>query len=238
MKQSLLFQPGKRSRDDSTTTAGHGASEKPLIPLAARLRPDHVSDFVGQAHVLPTLTHMLNTQVPLVSIIVFGKREKKRTVFLSQSFGSGPAGCGKTSIMKLIARARANEYLFKSCSAVTTGAPELRKMMDEAERAKVVLKKQTALFCDEIHRLTKPQQDVLLQSVEEGAIILLGATTENPSFVLSTALLSRCRVFQFEALDHASVATLLRRAQEKDENLQIVSSEVIESIAACADGLF
>jgi putative ATPase len=113
---------------------------------------------------------------------------------------------------------------------------QLRKLLEEADRNRSVFKKQTALFVDEIHRLTKPQQDVLLPFVEDGACILLGATTENPSFCLQTAILSRCKVMQFSALGDDSVLGLLERAQAREENLRNVSHEVLRSIALAADG--
>ncbi len=223
MKQALLFQqPQKRSREEtnpvattSTSTATTTANQ--YQPLAARCRPQAIADFQGQEQSLSLLAPML-TNVSLVSIVIWG-----------------PPGCGKTSFFRLLARNRAEHYNFKTCH-VGVGAPELRKITEDAERTFKEKRKQTALFVDEIHRLTKPQQDLLLQSVEEGSVILLGATTENPSFCLATAVLSRCKVVQFASLPKDALVTVLQRAQEKNEELKSVAHDVLISIALAADG--
>jgi putative ATPase len=238
MKQSLLFSSTKRSREESdgqgsgsergsqastqaaTTHASNQAEAKKLMPLAARMRPEGLEEFRGQGEAVPLLAPLLSRGVPCPSIVLWG-----------------PPGCGKTSFLRLLARARADDYFFKSCSAVTTGAPELRKMMEEAVRNRVTFRKQTAVFVDEIHRLNKAQQDVLLPFVEDG-VILLGATTENPSFALNTAVLSRSKVVPFRALATEQVLELLRRALRDDTSLGgvAVPEEALAQIASAADG--
>ncbi len=236
MKQSLLFSgaSAKRSRvEDSegsggnagggsaaATTQSAAEAKSQLMPLAARMRPQSLTDFRGQGEAVPLLAPLLEHGFQLPSLILWG----------------GP-GSGKTSFMRLLARARATDYIFKSCSAVTTGAPELRKLMEEAARNRVTFRKQTALFVDEIHRLNKAQQDVLLPFVEDG-LVLLGATTENPSFALNTAVLSRSKVVPFHALRRDDVLELLRRALREDTALAGVSvaEDLLGQIADMADG--
>jgi putative ATPase len=171
------------------------------IPLAERIRPTQLSDVVGQPQLIGPqgiLTRLLNTG-HLPSIIFWG-----------------PPGCGKTTIARLIAdhlRVR-----FAPFSAVLGGVPELRKLLDEAAKF-TALGERTLLFIDEIHRFNKAQQDALLPHVESGGIILLGATTENPSFSVNRALLSRCRVFQLIGLDAAALDELVSRAATHAQGL-------------------
>ncbi len=134
MKQSLLFSSTKRSRDESggdgqQQPAAASAKEdaKRLMPLAARMRPENLQDFGGQTEAVPLLAPLLTRGVPVPSLVLWG-----------------PPGCGKTSFLRLLARARAEDYFFKSCSAVTTGAPELRKMMEEAVRNRSTFRKQVS----------------------------------------------------------------------------------------------
>src|SRR6185295_2912751 len=124
-------------------------------------------------------------------------------------------GSGKTTIARIVAENTgrgAGHTKFVPFSAVLGGVPELRTILDEAKRARAYEGTRTILFIDEIHRFNKAQQDAFLPHVEQGTVTLIGATTENPSFAVNAALLSRCRVFRLEALSEADIVTVLRRA--------------------------
>lgn len=175
--------------------------EKENEPLASRLRPATLDGFVGQQHLLGergVLRQMIeHDRVP--SMIFWG-----------------PPGVGKTTLARIIAnRTRA---AFVNFSAVTSGIKEIKEVMADAERGRLAGQK-TIVFVDEIHRFNKAQQDAFLPYVEKGSITLIGATTENPSFEVNSALLSRCKVFVLKALTTEEVAGLLRHALSAPEGL-------------------
>ncbi len=163
-------------------------------PLAERLRPRTLEDFVGQEH-------LLGENKPLRKLI-------KNDAVSSMIFW-GPPGVGKTTLAGIIAKHTRAEFV--AFSAVTGGIKEIRDIMQKAENNRAYGTK-TILFVDEIHRFNKAQQDAFLPFVERGSIILIGATTENPSFEINGALLSRCRVFLLKALTEENILSLLQRA--------------------------
>ena len=193
-----------------------------LQPLAARLRPQTLNDFVGQKHLL-------------------GEGKVLRRLIESDKIGSmifwGPPGVGKTTLARIIAnRTKAN---FIDFSAVTSGIKEIKQVMEQAEKSRRFGEK-TILFVDEIHRFNKAQQDAFLPFVEKGSIILIGATTENPSFEVNGALLSRCKVFVLQALKTEELTELLRHALKDERGFgkqEIeISDELLEGIATFANG--
>ena len=190
--------------------------EDPKRPLADRMRPETLDDYAGQEHILgpgkPLRTQIERDQ--LTSIILWG-----------------PPGVGKTTLARIIARMTRSEFL--PFSAVLSGIKEIKTVMAEAERLRR-MGKRTILFIDEIHRFNKAQQDAFLPYVERGDIILIGATTENPSFEVNAALLSRSKVYMLRALTEEEIAGLLRRALES-LGAQ-ASDEAIAKIAAAANG--
>lgn len=163
-------------------------------PLAARLRPQTLDEYAGQKHLV-------------------GKGKILRRMIENDQISSmifwGPPGVGKTTLARIIARQTRAEFL--NFSAVTSGIREIRQVMKEAEQNQA-FGGRTIVFVDEIHRFNKAQQDAFLPFVERGTITLIGATTENPSFEVNGALLSRCRVFMLKALTKADVKEVLRRA--------------------------
>jgi putative ATPase len=167
-------------------------------PLAHRMRPDTLEDFLGQ-------THLLGPGKPLRAAIERG--DVGSMVFW------GPPGCGKTTLARLLANYTAK--VFVPFSAVTEGVPRVREIIRDARARRTADGQGTLLFCDEIHRFNRAQQDAFLPSVEEGLITLVGATTENPSFELNSALLSRLRVFVLEPLAESEITVLLERAMAR-----------------------
>lgn len=191
-------------------------------PLAARLRPRDLSEFCGQKHLL-------------------GEGKVLRRLIESDGIGSmifwGPPGVGKTTLARIIANRTKAKFI--DFSAVTSGIKEIKQVMEEAEKGRVFGEK-TILFVDEIHRFNKAQQDAFLPYVERGSIILIGATTENPSFEVNGALLSRCKVFVLQALSEEELVGLLKRAltDERgfgDQKVEI-SDELVGAIANFANG--
>ncbi len=192
------------------------------VPLASRLRPQRLEDFVGQEHLL-------------------GPGKMLRRLIMEDQISSmifwGPPGVGKTTLATIIAaRTQAN---FINFSAVTSGIKEIREVMQQAESSRR-LGIRTVLFVDEIHRFNKAQQDAFLPFVEKGSIILIGATTENPSFEINGALLSRCKVFVLKALEEKDLVKLLHNALEnpagfKDQHVRM-SEQQIQAVAVFANG--
>lgn len=164
-------------------------------PLAARMRPRSFEEFEGQGHIIGPGTVL---------------RRSVESGRLSSILLWGPPGTGKTTLARILANVvRAN---FCPVSAVTAGVADLRRIVDDARKLRRTTGRSTILFIDEIHRFNKSQQDVILPHVEDGAITLIGATTENPSFEVNSALLSRCRVFVLNALSQDQVARIVERA--------------------------
>lgn len=191
-------------------------------PLASRLRPEDLDGFVGQEHLLGKgkLLRQLIEQDKIPSMIFWG-----------------PPGVGKTTLAGIIAK-RTNAQ-FINFSAVTSGIKEIKEVMVQAENSRRMGIK-TLLFVDEIHRFNKAQQDAFLPYVEKGSIILIGATTENPSFEINSALLSRCRVFVLQALTENDLARLIKTALKSPKGLGYLNVEItdpmIDMIAGFADG--
>ena len=191
-------------------------------PLASRLRPSGLDEFVGQKHLIgegKVLRRLIDQD--MVSSMIFW----------------GPPGVGKTTLARIIARKTKAEFI--DFSAVTSGIREIKEVMNQAESARQMGMK-TIVFVDEIHRFNKAQQDAFLPFVEKGSIILIGATTENPSFEINAALLSRCKVFVLQALTTDDVAQLLRHALSSPTGFGcqkiVISDDMIEMIAAFANG--
>jgi putative ATPase len=193
------------------------------VPLAERMRPRTLDDFVGQEH-------LLGPGAPLRVLI---ESDRVQSMILW-----GPPGCGKTTLARLIAGL--TRAAFIPFSAVLSGIKEIRDVMTEAERAHHAGLR-TIVFIDEVHRFNKAQQDAFLPFVERGSIILIGATTENPSFEVIAPLLSRARVYRLEALTDAQIVLLLRRALADAEHglgrEQVqVPDDVLERIAVFSSG--
>ncbi|PKB65193.1 MAG: AAA family ATPase [SAR202 cluster bacterium Io17-Chloro-G2] len=169
-------------------------------PLAERMRPSNFDDFVGQQHVV-------GAERVLRKALEAGR--------LPSFILWGPPGTGKTTLARLVAQA--SNANFAPVSAVTSGVADLRRIVGEARDNQAMLQQKTILFVDEIHRFNKSQQDVILPHVEDGTVIFIGATTENPSFEVIAPLLSRCRVFTLESLSPEEVEEIVRRALSQQE---------------------
>ncbi|MAW78971.1 MAG: AAA family ATPase [Parvularcula sp.] len=187
-------------------------------PLADRLRPTKLSEVVGQ-------DHLLAKGAPLRRMLDAGR--------LSSLVLWGPPGVGKTTIARLLAKDAHLE--FEQISAIFSGVADLRKVFERA-KARRAAGKGTLLFVDEIHRFNKAQQDSFLPHVESGGITLVGATTENPSFELNAALLSRAQVFTLNRLDDAALELLLKRAEKEEARDLPLTEEARELMRNMADG--
>lgn len=195
---------------------------KQTVPLASRIRPESLAGFVGQEHLLGKgkILRQLIEQDMISSMIFWG-----------------PPGVGKTTLASIIAGQTKADFI--NFSAVTSGIKEIKEVMKKAEDSRR-MGIRTVLFVDEIHRFNKAQQDAFLPFVEKGSIILIGATTENPSFEVNAALLSRCRVFVLKALENKDIVRLLQNALQNplgfgDQHVQITDRQV-EAVAAFSNG--
>ena len=193
-------------------------------PLAERMRPRNLDEFVGQTHVVGPDS--------LIRRAIEGDRLFSMVLW-------GPPGCGKTSLANIIASATESHFI--QISAVLSGVKDIRSAIDEAKRQLQFSKKRTILFVDEVHRFSKSQQDSFLKHVESGLLTLIGATTENPSFELIPALMSRCRVITLNPLSENDIVTVIQRALEDNErgmgkrNLTL-SKEALNHIVKISDG--
>lgn len=191
-------------------------------PLASRMRPRNLKEFAGQTHLL-------------------GEGKMLRRLIESDQISSmifwGPPGVGKTTLARIIANQTKSAFI--DFSAVTSGIKEIRAVMQRAEENRR-FGERTILFVDEIHRFNKAQQDAFLPFVEKGSIILIGATTENPSFEINAALLSRCKVFVLQALSIDEVVSLLKRAIHDERGFGYqkidISEDMLRMIATFANG--
>jgi len=207
-----LFDPAEAAQEHEDALA-------PDAPLAARLRPRTLADFVGQEH-------LLGEGSALRSAIEQGR---PHSMILH-----GPTGSGKTTLARIVAASAS--AAFEELSAVEAGRAEVREVIARA-RERRRAGRGTIFFLDEIHRFNKGQQDALLPAVEEGLLTLIGATTENPAFEVNRALLSRTRLYELSELTEADVLALLRRALQRGECGEVrVEEEAVEMLAARAGG--
>jgi putative ATPase len=187
-------------------------------PLADRLRPQRLEEIVGQ-------DHLIGPNAPIGRMLAAGQ--------ISSMILWGPPGCGKTTLARLIAEKV--DLHFEMLSAIFSGVAELRKIFEAAKQRRM-MGRGTLLFIDEIHRFNRSQQDGFLPHVEDGTIVLVGATTENPSFELNAALLSRCQVFVLNRLHESDLETLLKRAEELMGFALPLTAEARTALIAMADG--
>ena len=223
MKQMTLLDladPAPQPREASTKSTK--TESEALQPLASRMRPETLEEFVGQEQLVGE-GHLLRSMIEkdqIPSMILWG-----------------PPGVGKTTLANVIANLTQAEFI--NFSAVTSGIREIKEIMARAEGMRQ-LGRRTVLFVDEIHRFNKAQQDAFLPYVEQGSIILIGATTENPSFEVNSALLSRCKVFVLQGLSEENLVSLLRRALASPKGLAhlrlSVTDAVLSKIAVYANG--
>jgi putative ATPase len=202
-EQASLFGSDENKPAASKPASKAGPQSAPRVggePLASRMRPRTLDEVVGQEHLLSPgrLLRRIIESDRIPSMIFWG-----------------PPGSGKTTLAELVARH--THARFVTLSAVSAGVADLRRVMDEAQKLRQFSQQRTILFIDEIHRFNKAQQDAVLPHVERGVVTLIGATTENPSFEVNAALLSRSRVFTLKGLTEEQLAMILRRALEDKE---------------------
>src|SRR5712692_559450 len=222
--QSSLFGSDITPNSDKNMSPTSAPIPSSGEPLASRMRPRTLDEILGQEHLLAP------------GRVVRRSIEEDR---ITSMILWGPPGSGKTTLAEVIARQ--THAHFVTLSAVSAGVADLRKVVEDARKLRQFSKQRTIMFIDEIHRFNKAQQDAILPHVERGVVTLIGATTENPSFEVIAALLSRCRVFTLKGLTEEHILTILRRALTDKERglgqLEItVDEDALQQIAIFANG--
>src|SRR2546425_8094731 len=222
--QSSLFGSDITPTSNKNMSAASAPTSSAGEPLAARMRPRTLDEILGQEHLLAP-GRVLRRSIEedrIPSMILWG-----------------PPGSGKTTLAEVIARL--THAHFVTISAVSAGVADLRKVVEDAKKLRQFSGQRTILFIDEIHRFNKAQQDAVLPHVERGIVTLIGATTENPSFEVNSALLSRCRVFTLGALTEEQILSILHNAlEDKDRGLGqlaiTIDDDALHQIAVFANG--
>ncbi len=225
-----LFSAAADDDEDDAPSAGSRASAagRPRSPLAVRMRPRSLDEVVGQQH-------LLGRGSPLRTLA--GEHDPGAHAAPSSVILWGPPGTGKTTLAHVIARGQGRKFV--ELSAITAGVKDVRRVMDEALTSRDLYRQTTVLFLDEIHRFNKAQQDALLPGVENGWVVLIAATTENPSFSVVSPLLSRSLLQTLRPLDEADIRGLLERAVDDERGLAgtvELSPEALEHLVRLAAG--